>query len=85
MNGRVQTETSARSRFGRVKTNFTGRIVGGVQSDIKEYPWQVSLHASFSHQCGGSVITNDWIERDKNNIVFYNLLHHRLTLECKFK
>ena len=69
MNGQLQDSISGRSlrnRFFLSKPkNFTGRIVGGKRSDIQEYPWQVSLHASASHQCGGSILTPSW-ERKKN-------------------
>lgn len=41
--------------------DISGRIVGGIPVDIKQYPWQVSLHSSYSHQCGGSIISNHWV------------------------
>jgi len=57
---------SGSSRFARMYNkltwkNVTGRIVGGTPADITDYPWQVSLHSSYSHQCGGSVLTNSWV------------------------
>ncbi|EDW12018.1 trypsin-1 [Drosophila mojavensis] len=36
-----------------------GRIVGGVQVSIKDYPYQISLQRSF-HMCGGSLIGVGW-------------------------
>lgn len=36
-----------------------GRIVGGVQVSIKDYPYQISLQRNF-HMCGGSLIGLGW-------------------------
>ncbi|EDV99046.1 trypsin-1 [Drosophila grimshawi] len=37
-----------------------GRIVGGVEATIKEYPYQVSLQRHY-HMCGGSLIAEGWV------------------------
>ncbi|KAM4710211.1 plasma kallikrein [Discoglossus pictus] len=42
------------------------RIVGGTNSSIGEWPWQVSMHLKYTatykrHACGGSIISNQWI------------------------
>ncbi|XP_062991786.1 plasma kallikrein-like isoform X2 [Elgaria multicarinata webbii] len=40
------------------------RIVGGINSSLGEWPWQVSLHVkltSYSHLCGGTIISDQWI------------------------
>ncbi|XP_031455611.1 suppressor of tumorigenicity 14 protein isoform X1 [Phasianus colchicus] len=38
------------------------RIVGGQNSDMGEWPWQVSLHAkSQGHVCGASLISETWL------------------------
>lgn len=38
------------------------RIVGGQNSDVGEWPWQVSLHAkSQGHVCGASLISETWL------------------------
>lgn len=37
------------------------RIVGGNETTIEEYPWQVSLQESAGHFCGGSIIEREWI------------------------
>ncbi|XP_037941400.1 prostasin-like [Teleopsis dalmanni] len=38
-----------------------GRIVGGQDTTINEFPWQISLQRSGSHICGGSIYNNNII------------------------
>lgn len=44
-----------------IRENIVGRIVGGEMSSITSYPWQVSLHTGYQHQCGGSVLNKHWV------------------------
>ncbi|XP_063789076.1 serine protease 27-like [Pseudophryne corroboree] len=37
------------------------RIVGGTDAADGEWPWQISLHYLGSHNCGGSLISNQWV------------------------
>jgi len=41
------------------------RIVNGVDSEVGQWPWQISLHYKgsngFSHICGGSLIDSNWV------------------------
>ncbi|TRY59601.1 hypothetical protein DNTS_003884, partial [Danionella cerebrum] len=37
------------------------KIVGGINASAGAWPWQVSLHRSGSHFCGGSLINNLWV------------------------
>ena len=38
------------------------KIVGGVDTDIKEHPWQVALAPDGQHfACGGSLIQDRWV------------------------
>lgn len=34
-----------------------GRIVGGNDTTIEQYPWQISMTNFGSHRCGGSILT----------------------------
>jgi len=36
-------------------------IVGGVETKVSEFPWQVSMLQSNYHTCGGSIIGKRWI------------------------
>ncbi|XP_054157944.1 chymotrypsin-like protease CTRL-1 [Oppia nitens] len=43
---------------------FTDRIVGGINANLGEFPWQVSMQrqpGSRKHFCGGSIISEHWI------------------------
>ncbi|XP_021025129.1 plasma kallikrein [Mus caroli] len=45
-------------------TKINARIVGGTNSSLGEWPWQVSLQVklvSQTHLCGGSIIGRQWI------------------------
>lgn len=37
-----------------------GRIVGGYEVDISEYPWQLSLRYFNVQACGASIISENW-------------------------
>uniref|UniRef100_A0A6M2E2R8 Putative secreted protein n=1 Tax=Xenopsylla cheopis TaxID=163159 RepID=A0A6M2E2R8_XENCH len=38
-----------------------GRIVGGHDTSIDKYPFQVSLGYGNGHNCGGSLIAKNWV------------------------
>jgi len=66
VNGKMKTVTERNVEFytdysTHARKNVSNRIVGGTQVDIQKYPWQVSLHDVYGHQCGGSVISESWI------------------------
>ncbi|XP_031247101.1 coagulation factor XI-like [Mastomys coucha] len=42
-------------------TKIKPRVVGGAASVHGEWPWQVTLHTSQGHLCGGSIIGDQWI------------------------
>uniref|UniRef100_UPI004038F6D6 serine protease 55 n=1 Tax=Callospermophilus lateralis TaxID=76772 RepID=UPI004038F6D6 len=37
------------------------RIVGGLEAEVGEFPWQVSIQATNQHFCGGSILNSWWI------------------------
>ncbi|XP_053185059.1 transmembrane protease serine 3 [Scomber japonicus] len=43
------------------RPQYSTRIVGGNASKPGQFPWQVSLHFSSEHLCGGSIITSRWV------------------------
>jgi len=45
------------------QVNRANRIVGGVETEVNEYPWMVSLvdGSGYYHFCGGSIISSQWV------------------------
>uniref|UniRef100_A0A671KVC5 Transmembrane protease serine 13-like n=1 Tax=Sinocyclocheilus anshuiensis TaxID=1608454 RepID=A0A671KVC5_9TELE len=43
------------------KQQSASRIIGGSTSQLGQWPWQVSLHYSGSHVCGGSLVSPDFV------------------------
>ncbi|KAJ9597896.1 hypothetical protein L9F63_011262, partial [Diploptera punctata] len=42
------------------RRSLSGRIVGGEETEIENYPYQLSLEYFYIHNCGASIISNDW-------------------------
>ncbi|XP_056650302.1 transmembrane protease serine 4-like isoform X2 [Monodelphis domestica] len=40
---------------------YSSRVVGGHESSVKSWPWQVSIQYKKSHICGGSILDHYWI------------------------
>lgn len=40
--------------------DLDGRIVGGIETDISDYPYQLSLEVMGQHSCGASLIAPEW-------------------------
>lgn len=55
----VIVSVSAESLSLLPKPRLDGRIVGGVEVDISEVPFQISLQYGSSHICGGSLISKN--------------------------
>uniref|UniRef100_A0A8C7ZKF1 Peptidase S1 domain-containing protein n=1 Tax=Oryzias sinensis TaxID=183150 RepID=A0A8C7ZKF1_9TELE len=49
------------SDCGMSKRDPFPRIIGGNETDIKDYPWQVSLQNNGQHTCGGSLVSPRWV------------------------
>ena len=53
---------------------ISGRIVGGEDVDIDDYPWQVSLQLQpqygGSHFCGGTIVNEEWVITASHCLVF---------------
>lgn len=47
------------SDCGQVRSQ--GRIVGGTEAVIENWPWQVSLQQGGQHICGGSLVSPRWV------------------------
>nr|XP_020041048.1 serine protease 55 [Castor canadensis] len=37
------------------------RVIGGLEAEVGEFPWQVSIQAKNEHFCGGSILSTWWI------------------------
>ncbi|XP_036379628.1 transmembrane protease serine 4-like [Megalops cyprinoides] len=38
-----------------------GRIVGGTEAAIEQWPWQLSLQYAGEHSCGGTLVSPHWV------------------------
>jgi len=52
---------SVSSNARRLDWRTKGRILYGNETDVNEYPWQVSMWIDKSHFCGGTLISDQWI------------------------
>lgn len=44
-----------------IASPFHARIVGGADATTGQFPYQISLRLTNIHNCGGSIIDNQWI------------------------
>lgn len=47
--------------YNNSRPQLDGRIVGGAEATIANFPWQVSLQRAGSHSCGGAIYSQDII------------------------
>lgn len=38
-----------------------GKIVGGGDASLGQFPWQVALYLNGVFQCGGTLVNNRWV------------------------
>uniref|UniRef100_A0A6M2E091 Putative trypsin-like serine protease n=1 Tax=Xenopsylla cheopis TaxID=163159 RepID=A0A6M2E091_XENCH len=43
------------------KLTFDGRIIGGNETTITKYGYQISIQADYNHVCGGAILSEHWI------------------------
>ena len=48
-----------RTKFGKT-SEAKNRIIGGMETEVNEYPWMVRV-ISLRGACGGSLISNAWV------------------------
>merc|ERR1711923_534473 len=57
------------------RTEVHGKIIGGMEAEVGEFPWQVSVRnflVGISHFCGGSIIDPHWILTACNLLLINN-------------
>ncbi|XP_075045860.1 transmembrane protease serine 13 [Mixophyes fleayi] len=68
--GSLDSETCSSNQYLSLRCSDCGvqkmsRIIGGIEANTGEWPWQASLQVrsgnNFVHVCGGTVINNQWI------------------------
>uniref|UniRef100_A0A6M2E2Z3 Putative secreted protein n=1 Tax=Xenopsylla cheopis TaxID=163159 RepID=A0A6M2E2Z3_XENCH len=43
------------------KLTFDGRIIGGNETTITKYGYQISIQTDYKHMCGGAILNKHWI------------------------
>jgi len=44
-----------------IAPNVMTRVTGGIEAVPHSWPWMISIEADGTHNCGGSLINNQWI------------------------
>jgi len=58
----IHSPQPSRGKLDSSRQSQQQRIVGGMDADIKDFPWQVEMIYGFGrHQCGGIIVSSNWI------------------------
>ncbi|XP_049815437.1 trypsin-7-like [Schistocerca nitens] len=62
----------------RLRTRAHGRIIGGSEASIEDYPWMLALKYAGSQQCGASIIGTEWVLTAAHCVSYYRAPYQSL-------
>ena len=63
----------------------SGKVVNGLNAQVGEYPWMVSLKLRGEHFCGGTLISAEWIMTAAHCVLKYDSTFSSfISSECVF-
>ena len=63
----------------------SGKVVNGLNAQVGEYPWMVSLKLRGEHFCGGTLISAKWIMTAAHCVLKYDSTFSSfISSECVF-